>query len=126
MQKKTLNPCPFLPSTLSQVARRTHQVLLAHMTRYTYSPTGALKWKKDVAEYTEVLRGYGVPSANESMGQLQALVNVLIVAPDSLLGLVNASLRLSHREALRYISLREDFKAARVEGKSLAQLFSGV
>jgi hypothetical protein len=57
---------------------------------------------------------------------IQALVNVLIVAPDSLLGLVNASLRLSHREALKYISLREDFKAARVEGKSLAQLFSGV
>jgi hypothetical protein len=53
------------------VARRTHQVLLAHMTRYTYSPTGALKWKKDVAEYTEVLRSYAVPSANESMGQLQ-------------------------------------------------------
>lgn len=24
------------------------------MTRFTYSPTGALKWKKDVNEYAEV------------------------------------------------------------------------
>ncbi len=64
------------------------------------------------------------PQVNERVASLQAVVNVLVVAPESLLGLVNGSLRLEHREALRYISLREDFKAARVEGRSLQQLFS--
>jgi hypothetical protein len=54
-----------------QVARRCYQLLLAHMTRFTYSPTGALKWKKDVSEYAEVLAGYGVPAANEDMAYLQ-------------------------------------------------------
>ncbi len=53
------------------------------------------------------------------------IVNVLIVAPDSLLGLVNGTLRLPHRDALRFIALREDFKTARVDGKTLAQLFAG-
>lgn len=37
-----------------QVCARCYQLLLNHMTRFTYSPTGALKWKKDVNEYAEV------------------------------------------------------------------------
>lgn len=41
------------------------------MTRFSYSPTGALKWKKDVSEYAEVLAGYGVPAADEDMTYLQ-------------------------------------------------------
>ncbi|WIA33366.1 hypothetical protein OEZ86_006503 [Tetradesmus obliquus] len=110
---------------LTEVSRRSYQLLLAHMSRYTYSPTGALKWKKDVNEYAEVLASFGVPSASEDMGQLLQLVNVLVVAPDSLLGLVNGSLRMAHRDALRFIALREDFRTAKVDGKTLLQLFSG-
>eukprot|EP00775_Hariotina_reticulata_P013513 gene13513-13638_t len=110
---------------LAEVARRAYHLLLLHMTRYIYSPTGALKWKKDVSEYAEVLCSYQVPAASEDMSHLQQLVNVLVVAPDSLLGLVNGSLRMSHRDALRFISLREDFRTAKVQGKSLLQLFSG-
>lgn len=128
-----------------QVARRCYQVLLVHMTRFTYSPTGALKWKKDVSEYAEVLSTYDVPAANDDMDYLQQvciassdpegtgeacvcaecvwhcctrlcvssalvltacfaavaaslqLLNVLVVAPESLVGLVNGSLRMAHR-----------------------------
>ena len=29
---------------------------LTHMQRFTYSATGALRWKRDVTEYAEVLR----------------------------------------------------------------------
>jgi hypothetical protein len=58
------------------------------------------------------------------MASLQSVVNVLVVAPESLLGLVNGGLRLEHREALRYVALREDFRTARVEGRTLQQLFS--
>lgn len=54
-----------------QVSRRCYQVLLSHMTRFTYSPTGALKWKKDVSEYAEVLASYGVPAADEDMSYMQ-------------------------------------------------------
>ena len=52
---------------------------------------------------------------------------MLIVAPDSLLALVDGNLRISHRAALAYIQLREDFRTARVMGvggASLAALFS--
>lgn len=54
-----------------QVSRRCYQLLLVHMTRFTYSPTGALKWKKDVSEYAEVLSSYGIPTAGEDMAYLQ-------------------------------------------------------
>eukprot|EP00879_Flechtneria_rotunda_P023469 GHRR01024825.1.p1 GENE.GHRR01024825.1~~GHRR01024825.1.p1 ORF type:complete len:107 (+),score=42.48 GHRR01024825.1:354-674(+) len=95
------------------------------MTRFAYNPMGALKWKKDVSEYAEVLGDFGVPAALDGMAHLLQLVNVLVVAPDSLLGLVNGSLRMPHREALRFISLREDFRTAKVDGRTLLQLFSG-
>lgn len=49
---------------------------------------------------------------------------MLVVAPDSLMALVNGTLRMPHQEALKYIRLREDFESAMVYGKSLQQLFT--
>jgi hypothetical protein len=55
---------------------------------------------------------------------LQNSINMLIVAPESLPGLVDANLRMPHAAALRVIQLRDDFRAARVGDKSLAALFA--
>lgn len=55
---------------------------------------------------------------------LQALTNVLLVAPESLLGLVDGSLRISHAQALKFICLREDWRSARVKGATLASVFA--
>ncbi len=55
---------------------------------------------------------------------MQGLVSVLVVAPESLMALVNGTLRLGHSEAMRYICLREDYGTARVDGRSLRQIFS--
>ena len=51
-------------------------------------------------------------------------MTILLVAPESLLGLVDASLRLPHAQALTFLRLREDFKTARVGGQTLAQVFA--
>ncbi len=51
-------------------------------------------------------------------------MNILLVAPDSLIGLVQTSLHMPHRQALTYIRLREDFAVAKVDGVPLARLFS--
>ena len=66
----------------------------------------------------------GSIAAHACAGMFQALVNVLIVAPESLLGLVDASLRMSHEHALKFICLREDWRTARVNGASLASVLS--
>lgn len=55
---------------------------------------------------------------------VKALINVLIVAPESLLGLVDGSLRMSHAQALKFIRLREDWRTARVSGVTLANVFA--
>jgi hypothetical protein len=54
----------------------------------------------------------------------QGLVNLLVVTPDSILPLVDGTLRLDHREALKYVRLRQDFNEAIVDGKSLLQLLT--
>ena len=55
---------------------------------------------------------------------LQGIVNVLVVSPESILPLVNGSLRMAHGEALKFVRLREDFDTARVEGRTLGQLLA--
>ena len=53
-------------------------------------------------------------------------MNVLIVEPEAVLPLINGSLRMPHKEALKYVKLRQDFASARVEGRSLQQLLTDV
>ncbi len=69
----------------------------------------------------EPVRGFRAlrPQPEAFTRDTQALANVLVVPPESLVGLVDAGLRLDHREALRFVALREDFATARVDGKSL-------
>ena len=58
------------------------------------------------------------------MEEVASLVNILVVVPESLLDLVDGQLRISHKQALDVIRLREDFRTARVQGSSLATLFA--
>ena len=99
-------------------------VLLNHMQRYSYNPTGALRWKRDITEYTDCIHALNAPSAYESFAEMAALVNILLVAPERLLGLIDGSLRISHQQALKYIKLREDVKTAKVGASTLAMLFA--
>ena len=100
-------------------------VLRPHLLRFSYSPTGGLKLKKDLQEYGAALGALGGgPDAAREVERLLALANLYVVTPDALMGLVSGSLRMRHAEALRYLQCREDFKSARVEGRTLLELFS--
>lgn len=99
-------------------------LLLNHMQRYSYSPSGALRWKRDITEYTDCIQTLEVPSASDSFIELASLVNILLVAPERLMGLIDGSLRISHQQALKYIKLREDFKTAKIGNSTLAMLFA--
>lgn len=107
-----------------QAGCQMHDALLGHLTRFTFSPMGALKLKRDMAEYIDAIRGFGLQPLEQLFENLQQLVNVFIVAPESLVALVDGTLRISHKDAMKYIQLREDFRSARVEGRSLTQLFA--
>ena len=55
-----------------QLGRQLHSVLLHHMQRFTYSPAGALRWKRDLAEYAEWARALRVPLLSDRFQELQA------------------------------------------------------
>ncbi|GFR48009.1 hypothetical protein Agub_g9837, partial [Astrephomene gubernaculifera] len=117
-----------LASLLLELGGRMHATWLNHMQQFTFSPAGALRWRSDVAGYTSVLRGWApplLPPLEARMASLAALCGVLLVEPEQLLPLVNGSLRLDHREAIKYVRLRQDFSTARVQGRSLQQVFGG-
>ncbi len=60
-----------------QVGRRAHAMLLTHMQRFTYSATGALRWKRDVTEFAEVLRNSHSPTTNAQVSTL--VMSVLVI-----------------------------------------------
>lgn len=56
---------------LAQLGRQTHSVLMGHMQRYTYSATGALRWKRDVTEYADWARALRAPLLDDRFQELQ-------------------------------------------------------
>lgn len=110
-----------------QMGERALKLLKDHMMQHTYSSTGALRWKRDVTEYVEALQPalQADAAVRSKFEELQGEMNILVVAPESLLPLVDSSLRLPHAQALQYVRLREDFKTAKVRGTALATVFSG-
>jgi Exocyst complex component Sec10 len=48
-----------------------HSVLVGHMQRYTYSATGALRWKRDVTEYADWARSLRAPLLDDRFQELQ-------------------------------------------------------
>eukprot|EP00887_Chlorella_sp_A99_P001500 scaffold8.g1500.t1 len=110
----------------AELGRRLHRAVAGHMLRHAYSPMGGLRWRRDLAEYGGAAARAGAAAAAAALEELQGLSNLLVVAPDSLLGLADGNLRLSRRTALQYVALRADFRTARVgdEGATLAALFA--
>lgn len=109
----------------AQMGERALKLLKEHMVSFTYSSTGALRWKRDILEYAEALHPalQTAPVVRSHFEELKGEVNILVVAPESLVPLVDSSLRLPHAQALQYVSLREDFKTAKVKGQTLAMIF---
>ena len=60
--------------------------LSLHITRFTFSPAGALRLKRDMAAYIDTIREFESTETLTQFETLQQLVNVFIVAPESLVG----------------------------------------
>ena len=101
-------------------------LLTSHMQRWSFTPTGALRWKRDLGDYSDAVRQLGPWAMDQArLDRLDSFANVLLVPVDSLVGVVEGELRLSYRQALPFIRLRSDFKTARVGGSPLDRVFSG-
>ncbi|CAM6124454.1 unnamed protein product [Calypogeia fissa] len=102
---------------MTELGNRLHRALITHWQRFVFSASGGLKLKRDVSEYAEFVRSFKAPVVDEKFEQLGTLVNVFIVAPESLPNLVDSSLKLARRDAIRFIQLREDYRSAKIASR---------
>lgn len=102
---------------MTELGNRLYKALLVHWQRFTFSASGGLRLKRDVSEYAEFVRSFKAPAVDEKFELLGTLVNVFIVAPESLPTLVDGSLKQARAEAVRFIELREDYKSAKIASR---------
>ncbi|KAL3687513.1 hypothetical protein R1sor_013822 [Riccia sorocarpa] len=105
---------------MTELGNRLHKSLINHWLKFQFSASGGLRLKRDVSEYADFVRSFKAPVVDEKFEQLGTLVNVFIVAPESLPTLLDSSLKLARKDALRFIQLREDYKIV----KSTTDLFN--
>lgn len=62
---------PLLPAPSLQLGRRTCALLDAHQQRFVFSPLGALRWKRDLAEYAALAARLRSPPARRHLDDMQ-------------------------------------------------------
>jgi len=100
-------------SFLTELGNRLHKGLLNHWQKFTFSPSGGLRLKRDITEYGDFVRSFNAPSIDEKFELLGIVANVFIVAPESLASLFEGTPSI-RKDALRFIQLRDDYKTAKI------------
>nr|CAD1824490.1 unnamed protein product [Ananas comosus var. bracteatus] len=103
-------------SFLTELGNRLHKGLLNHWQKFTFSPSGGLRLKRDITEYGEFVRSFNAPSIDEKFELLGIMANVFIVAPESLASLFEGTPSI-RKDALRFIQLRDDYKTAKIASR---------
>eukprot|EP00252_Welwitschia_mirabilis_P014977 TRINITY_DN33064_c0_g1_i1.p1 TRINITY_DN33064_c0_g1~~TRINITY_DN33064_c0_g1_i1.p1 ORF type:complete len:834 (-),score=193.38 TRINITY_DN33064_c0_g1_i1:189-2690(-) len=101
---------------MTTLGNRLHNCLLNHWQRFTFSPSGGLRLKREITEYTEFVRKFNAPAVDEKFESMGILANVFIVAPESLPTLFEGSPSI-RKDALRFIQLRDDYKTAKIASR---------
>lgn len=58
-------------SVHAEIGRRLVTMLKAHMQAFVFGSRGALRWRRDLSEYANVLQAGGVQEVDEAMEELQ-------------------------------------------------------
>uniref|UniRef100_A0A7I4A4F2 Exocyst complex component Sec10 n=1 Tax=Physcomitrium patens TaxID=3218 RepID=A0A7I4A4F2_PHYPA len=99
---------------LIQLGYGLYKSLIQNWKRFAFNPSGGLRLKRDVSEYAAFARRFMTPAVDEKFVLFGMMVNVFIVAPESLPTLMEGMLRDVREEALGLIELRDDYKKAKV------------
>jgi len=112
-----------LSSFLTELSCRTAAAVEAHALRFTFSPEGALRWRRDITEYAECMTSrLGARGSVSAFEDIQALASLLFVAPESLPGLLDGMLHLDKKRLANIVARREDFKTAKIRDRPLSSL----
>ncbi|XP_073007870.1 exocyst complex component 5-like [Typha latifolia] len=103
-------------SFLTELGNRLHRGLVNHWQKFTFSPSGGLRLKRDITEYGEFVRSFSAPTIDEKFELLGIVANVFIVAPESLASLFEGTPSI-RKDAQRFIQLRDDYKTAKIASR---------
>jgi hypothetical protein len=112
-----------LSSFLTAFSRRTAAIVETHAIRFIFSPEGALRWRRDVGEFSTCMSELGARAAAPAFEDLFSLAGLLIVPPESLPGLLDGVGHLEKGRVRAIVERREDWKTARVGDRPLQALF---
>jgi len=115
-----------MASFLTDLGHRLYALLIAHMKKYTYSSVGGLQLMRDLTEYQQAVKQFGVASVDEAFETLREVANVYLVSPDNLVPLIRESHGLSkmhHMEILVLCRLRSDYKQNKISKLIRSELF---
>lgn len=113
-----------LVSFLIAFSLRAAATVEAHALKFTFSPEGAVRWRRDLAEFATCMAAMGARAAGPAFEDLYSLAGLLIVPPESLPGLLEGVGHLDRGRVRNIAALREDWKTAKVGDKSLSALFA--
>ena len=98
------------------LATRLVAALEAHCGRFSYTPAGGLRLRRDLEEYCHLLEAdFALPESAEQLrrlAELRALAALLVAPPMALTALVNGEglgVAVRREEAIRWLSLRADY-----------------
>mmetsp|Transcript_5441 Transcript_5441/g.13607 ORF Transcript_5441/g.13607 Transcript_5441/m.13607 type:complete len:279 (-) Transcript_5441:93-929(-) len=98
------------------------QALRIHFGSFTYNPQGALRLKRDLAEYADIFKIVGADGVSKSFDELSEQANLLVVMPESISDLVKEDLKIGESTVQFWVKMREDYKSAKIEQLLAAEL----
>ena len=114
------NAAPFM----TELGYSIMPALRNHFGSFAYNPQGALRLKRDLAEYAEAFKSVGAPGVSRQYDDLSEQANLLVVMPESIPDLVEEDLKISPSEVLFWMKLRADHKTARLgDGKQTLEAY---
>eukprot|EP00890_Picochlorum_soloecismus_P000463 jgi/Picsp_1/1417/NSC_04896-R1_exocyst complex component 5 len=96
---------------LGQLARRLETSIEMHVLKYCYTPSGALRMRRDLGEYSACLEDPSNPSRQPPLQDLRAMSNILIVGPSSVQEMIHSVSYLGKLRIKKLLERRYDYKS---------------
>jgi len=96
---------------------RLYRLIIAHIKKFTITPTGALLLTRDVKELQEAVRDFHLASVDELFDRLRALINLLVVGVDNVRPLMLEDKKIGSfdpEEVNSFVKLRSDYGKSRL------------
>eukprot|EP01027_Heterolobosea_sp_BB2_P013733 GEZU01019772.1.p1 GENE.GEZU01019772.1~~GEZU01019772.1.p1 ORF type:complete len:112 (+),score=41.42 GEZU01019772.1:136-471(+) len=93
-----------------------YRVLTTHLKSFTVSSIGAVRLMRDITDYQNCVKSFGVGAVEDKFNLLREISNIFLVAAENIEAvLMEIPLsKVSKEELLSYVKMRHDFKTAKL------------